>query len=157
MKTSRLLLAVAATMLTGQPAIASDQAEEAQASAEQKPMMMQQMHERMQMMHQKMEMIHATEDTEERKRLMHEHMRSMRSAMEMMGRMDGPMMEPGQMGGAGGVHQHQMQKCSDETAQCRQMNVMAHRQGHMEQRMAMMQMMMQQMIERESVEHDHEQ
>ena len=101
MKTSKLLLAIAATMLIGQPAFASDQGEETNGPAEHEPMMMQQMHERMQMMHQKMEMIHATEDPEERKRLMHEHMQSMRSAMEMMGKMDGPMMGPGQMDGAG--------------------------------------------------------
>lgn len=156
MTTSRLLLAVSAIVLIGQPAIASDQVDEAQASAEDKPMMMQQMHERMQMMHEKMEKIHATKDPEERRRLMHEHMQSMRSAMEMMGKMDGPKMEPGQMGDAGGEHQHQMQKCSDETAQCEQMNEMADRLGQMAQRMAMMQMMMQQMMERESVEHDHE-
>ena len=154
MKTSKLLLAVAAIMLIGQPAIASDQGEEAQVSAEQKPMMMQQMHERMQMMHEQMEKIHATKDPEERKRLMHEHMQNMRSAMTMMGEMGGPMMGSGQMSGAGKEHQHQMQKCTDDSAQCQQMNNMAERQGQMEQRMQMMQMMMQQMMERETVEQD---
>ena len=157
MKTSRVVLAAAAILLIGQPAIANDQGEEDQVSAEQKPMMMQQMHERMQMMHEQMEKIHATEDPEERKRLMHEHMQNMRSAMTMMGKMDGPMMGSGHMGGAGEEHQHQMQKCTDDTAQCQQMNKMAEHQGQMEQRMQMMQMMMQQMMEREAVEHDHKQ
>ncbi len=153
MKTSIRAIAMVAILIIGQPISAIAQDDEAAGGADERPIIMQQMHEHMQTMRQQMEKIHASEDPEERKRLMHEHMQSMRSAMTMMGKMSGSMMQSEQMGGPGMNHGHQAQRCKEDTDQCKQMNEMVDRQRHMEQRVSMMQMMMQQMMEREGVEH----
>ena len=146
MKKSKLLLVAAAIMLIGQPVFADEKSSQDQSVSE-PTQMMQKMHQRMQTMRQQMEQIHATDDAKERKRLMQEHMQGMRGAMMMMSNMNQAMMRPGHEGGAGSGHQRGTQKCMDNTAQCGQLNDMANRQGHMEQRMGMMQMMMQQMME----------
>jgi len=146
MNKSKLLLMVAAIVVIGQPVFADQQSSQDQSDSEQ-TQMMQKMHQQMQTMRQQMKKIHATADDKERKRLMHEHMQSMRGAMMMMGEMNQSMMGPGREGSAGSGRQHGTPKCADSTAQCKQMNDMADHQGHMEQRMGMMQMMMQQMME----------
>jgi hypothetical protein len=95
----------------------------------------QQMQARMQAMREQMQAIHATEDPEERQRLMLAHMQSMHEGMTMMGEMmRGPM--------AG----TQSQQCAAGDTECR-MNQMQTQQQMMGQRMGMMQQMMQQMME----------
>jgi hypothetical protein len=96
---------------------------------------MQQMQTRMQAMREQMARIHATEDPEERQRLMQEHMRSMHEGMMMMGRM---------MGGPGA--QEPMRQCQEGDTECR-MSQMQMQQQMMGQRMGMMQQMMEQMME----------
>lgn len=94
-----------------------------------------QMQTRMQAMREQMARIHATEDPEERQRLMQEHMRSMHEGMMMMGRM---------MGGPGA--QEPMRQCQEGDTECR-MSQMQMQQQMMGQRMGMMQQMMEQMME----------
>ena len=154
MKTWKLMFAVIAALAMSLPVTAQEHSEANASVDQQAPMMMPKMHEHMQAMHEQMEKIHATDDAEERKRLMHEHMQSMRSAMAMMGEMDPPMMQQDHEAGDGAGHQHGMSKCTDDSAQCAQMNAMADRQGNMMQRMEMMQMMMGQMMEHEAIEHN---
>lgn len=96
---------------------------------------MQQMQARMQAMRAQMELIQATEDPEERARLMQEHMQSMHAGMMMMGEMMG-----------GGMPDEQVQQCQEPNTECR-MNRMQMQQRMMGQRMGMMQQMMQQMME----------
>ena len=94
-----------------------------------------QMQTRMQGMREQMARIHATEDPEERQRLMQEHMQSMHEGMMMMGQMmRGPMA------------QRQPRQCQEGDAECR-MNQMQMQQQMMGQRMGMMQQMMEQMME----------
>jgi hypothetical protein len=94
-----------------------------------------QMQTRMQGMREQMARIHATEDPEERQRLMQEHMQSMHEGMMMMGQMmRGPMA------------QRQPRQCQEGDAECR-MNQMQMQQQMMGQRMGMMQEMMEQMME----------
>lgn len=102
------------------------------------PMMqgMEQMQARMQAMRAKMAQIQATEDPEERQRLMREHMQSMHESMTMMSEM---------MGGA--MAQGQMEQCQQGDGECR-MDQMEKQQQMMGQRMGMMQEIMQQMLER---------
>jgi hypothetical protein len=54
---------------------------------------MQQMQTRMQAMREQMARIHATDDPEERQRLMQEHMRTMHEEMTMMGQRMGMMQQ----------------------------------------------------------------
>jgi hypothetical protein len=150
-KMTNVLIAAVLMTFIGQPLVAQETRGQDHQAHEQASSMSPKMHERMQAMQQQMEKIHATEDAGERKRLMHEHMQSMRDSMMMMGNMRRPMMQPGQEGTADTGHQRHAPRCQDDTAQCKQMNEMARRQGHMEQRMEMMQMMMQQMMERDAV------
>ena len=137
---------VAAIVVIGQPVFAGQQSSQDQSDSEQ-TQMMQKMHQQMQTMRQQMKQIHATDDDKERKRLMHEHMQSMQGAMMMMGKMNQSMMGSGRDDSAVSGRQHGAPKCADSTAQCKQMNDMEGRQGYMEQRRGMMQMMMQQMME----------
>jgi hypothetical protein len=96
---------------------------------------MQQMQTRMQAMREQMARIHATEDPEERQRLMQEHMQSMHQGMMTMdGMTRGPMAE-GQTG-----------QCQRNDAECR-MDEMQMQQQMMGQRMGMMQQMMEHMMQ----------
>jgi hypothetical protein len=96
---------------------------------------MQQMQTRMQTMRDQMARIHATEDPEERQRLMQEHMQSMHEGMMMMGQMmRGPM------------SQGEKPQCRQADTECR-MNQMQMQHQMMGQRIAMMQQMMEQMME----------
>jgi hypothetical protein len=95
----------------------------------------------MQTMQAQMDRIHATQDPEERQRLMDEHMRSMREGMSMMGE----MMRGGM--GSGGSRTGETGHCAQSDMQCRMQGMQAQ-QGMTEQRMGMMQMMMEQMMGR---------
>lgn len=102
----------------------------------QMPQTMEQMQARMQTMREQMARIHATEDPQERQRLMQAHMQSMHEGMRMMGEtMRGPR------------GQGQMRQCREDDTECR-MNQMQMQQQMMGQRMGMMQQMMEQMTER---------
>ena len=118
MKMAVVLMAVVAFTTIGRPVIAAETGGQDQIAHEQASPMILRMHERMQAIQQQMEKIHATEDDNERHRLMHEHMKSMRDAMMMMHTMGRPMMQHGTEDGA-----------------C------------IEQRVEMMRMMMEQMME----------
>jgi hypothetical protein len=96
---------------------------------------MQQMQARMQAMHEQMARIQATQDPEERSRLMQEHMQSMHQSMMMMGGMMGGSMTHGQE-----------PSCQHGDVECR-LNQMQTRQQMMGQHMGMMQQMMQHMME----------
>lgn len=96
---------------------------------------MQHMQQRMQQMRQQMERIRATEDRQERQRLMREHMESMHQGMTEMG---GMMRRQSSDTGA--------ERCSQADTECR-MEKMEAQQRMMGQRMGMMQMMMEQMME----------
>ena len=98
--------------------------------------------QQMQQMQAQMERIRATEDPEERERLLREHMQSMHAGMMMMGE----MMRGGMNTGAGPERHGQMQRCAQRDTECR-MDEMQEREQMMGQRMNMMQMMMQQMTE----------
>jgi hypothetical protein len=92
---------------------------------------MAQMQKNMDAMHEQMARIHATQDPQERQRLMHEHMQNMHQGMMMMGQMgQGEAPRP----------------CAAGDTECR-MNQMQTQQQMMGQRMGMMQQMMQQMME----------
>jgi hypothetical protein len=97
---------------------------------------MAQMQRNMDAMHEQMARIHATQDPQERQRLMHEHMQNMHQGMTMMGQMMGPMGQGGEAPRA----------CAEGDIECR-MRQMQMQQQMMSQRMGMMQQMMQQMIE----------
>jgi len=134
---------------------------------------MQQKH--MNMMQATMEKIQAADDPAVRKQLMHEHMQEMRTMMDMMGAapgmgmmgatsgmgmMSGQMMA-GHAQGKGMQHDGPMPMGEDGMAQCPQMKDMAKHHEHMTQKMAMMQKMMQQMVERDAAQeeagnHEHE-
>ena len=101
------------------------------------------MHEHMREMREQMARIQATQDPEERQRLMHEHMQSMQQHMQMMGSM--------------GARQEAASpsRCAEGDAPCR-MDEMRAANGMMQQRMRMMedwldsmQQLMQQMMEHE--------
>jgi hypothetical protein len=110
-----------------------------------------QMQARMQGMRALMEQIQATEDPEERRRLMQEHMQSMRENMMTMGQMMGGRMGQGRGPGAGpGVGGAPMRQCQQDDAQCR-MDQMQLQQSMMGERMAMMQQMMEQMMLRQGL------
>jgi hypothetical protein len=96
---------------------------------------MEQMQGHMNAMREQMARIHATQDPEERQRLMHEHMQSMHEGMAMMGKMMGPM-------GQGEAPP----ACPAGDTECR-MDRMEMQQQVMGQRMGMMQQMMQQMMD----------
>ncbi len=91
-------------------------------------------HAQMKKMMAQMERIKATEDPEERARLMREHMDSMQQAMKAM-----------RAGGSGMMH---MKECPMKRASGGRA---ADRMDMMEKRMDMMQMMMEQMVEREGM------
>jgi hypothetical protein len=87
-----------------------------------------------------MEQIQATEDPEERRRLMQEHMQNMRQGMMMMDEaMRGPMVRDG----GGGAP---MRQCPQGDTECR-MEQMQMQQRMMGQNMGMMHQLMQQMME----------
>ena len=76
------------------------------------------MHEHMQKMQQQMEKIRATNDPQERDRLVQEHMKSMQEGMKMMHHMGGPMMGggkggPGAMSGESRGRHEMMAQCMD--------------------------------------------
>ena len=125
---------------------------------------MQQKH--MSMMQATMEKIQAADDPAVRKQLMHEHMQEMRTMMDMMGATPGMAMMGGHtMGshaqGEGMQHDGPMPMGKDGMAQCPQMKDMAKHHELMAQKMAMMQKMIQQMVERDAAQeeagsHEHE-
>jgi hypothetical protein len=123
MKMAIILMAVVAFTTIGRPVIAAEAGGQDQTDHEQATPMILKIHERIQAMQQQMEKIHASEDANERHRLMHEHMQSMRDAMMMMHTMGRPMMQHGTKDGA-----------------C------------IEHRMEIMRMMMEQMMEHQSVQ-----
>lgn len=144
MKKINLLLMVAAIMVLGQPAFADQDSSQEQSDSKQ-AQTMQKMHQGMQTMQQQMEQIQATDDADERKRLMQEHMQNMHKTMMMMSNMNQMMMQPGS------GHHHGSMECTDETAECKKMNDMADRHGRMDMQMGMMRMMMQQMMDHNAV------
>ena len=112
-------------------ALRAQTAEEGVPASEMTPMM-QQMQGRMQAMRQQMERIHATDDPEERQRLMREHMETMHQGMQMVG---GPV-----------GRQDPVAECEESDTDCR-MRQMETQQEAMGQRMGMMRMMMQHMMQ----------
>jgi len=123
-------------VLSSLPLVLAAQAPDEQSETDTGTMpQMQQMQSRMQAMHEQMARIHATEDPEERQRLMQEHMQNMHEGMTMMGQMmRGPMA------------QGQTRQCQQDDTECR-MSQMQMQQQMMGQRMGMMQQMMEQMME----------
>jgi hypothetical protein len=119
------------TALAQGPATPNTGDAEAHRQAEQ----MAQMQRNMDAMHEQMARIHATQDPQERQRLMHDHMQNLHQGMMMMGQMMGPM-------GQGGAPR----ACAEGDTECR-MNQMQMQQQMIGQRMGMMQQMMQQMME----------
>lgn len=111
--------------------LAQDNRRETQATQ-----MMEQLQAHMHTMQEQMARIQATEDPEERQRLMQEHMQSMQESMKMMGQM---------MQGSTGQGA-QAQQCPQNDTAC-QLNQVQMQQRMMGQRMGMMQQMMQQMME----------
>ncbi|MFQ6004473.1 MAG: hypothetical protein ACE5OQ_03130 [Woeseia sp.] len=121
MKVATTVITIAAIAAIGQPVIAAETGTGDEAVHQRASATTGKMHERMQSMHEQMEKIHATEDAEERHRLMQEHMRDMCDSMMMMGKMDQPMMRHGTEEGAGSAHhaapinqQHHMEKPTEK-------------------------------------------
>jgi hypothetical protein len=116
------------------------QAQEQDSSGDTTPQM-EQMQTRMRAL---MEQIQATEDPDERHRLMQEHMQGMHQGMMMMGEMMRGRM--GQSADQGAGQGGRTQECQQNDMQCR-VERMQMQQGAMGERMGMMQQMMQQMME----------
>lgn len=102
-------------------------------------LMMEQMQGRMQAMRQQMERIHATDDPEERQRLMREHMESMHQGMQMMGDPTG--------------RQDPVAECEESDTDCRMQQMETHQEA-MGRRMGTMRMMMQHMAEQQESAED---
>ena len=145
MNIAKVVIAVVAAAAIGQPVISEETGGEDEAIHGQASPMMQKMHTRMQSTQKQMEKIHATEDADERHRLMHEHMQSMRDAMMMMHEMENAN-RPELRSSAIGQHRQELQ-CKQDDTQCERIREMEAGHHHMQQRMQMMQMMMQQMVE----------
>lgn len=98
------------------------------------------MHESLQKMRSQMDEFHQTQDPDKRESLLKSHMNSMQDMMRMMGR--GMNMSDGKM----------MEMPQDRMMENKQENIMGimNRQGMMEKRMNMMQMMMDQMIQNQA-------
>ena len=110
MKMAIVLMAVVAFTAIGRPVIAAETGGQDQTDHEQASPMILKVHEGLQTMQQQMEKIHASEDANERHRLMHEHMQSMRDAMMMMHTIGRPMMQHGAEDGACIEHRMEMMR-----------------------------------------------